>query len=92
MYLIYNNLLLTLTFENFRQCRQELKSQQSHERDVEIEKLCEEIFPNLLKNNVSILIKLIYILCQLVTLKILLISFKSLFLMKLTIMLGGIPM
>lgn len=59
--------------------------------DVEIEKLCKEIFPNWLKNNVSILIKLIYILCQLVTLKILLISFKSLFLMELTIMLGGIP-
>ena len=92
MYIIYNNLLLTLTFENFRQCRQELKSQQPHASDVEIEKLCEEIFPNWLKNNVSILIKLIYILCQLVTLKILLISFKSLFLMKLTIMLGGIPM
>jgi len=59
--------------------------------DVEIEKLCEEIFPNWLKNNVSILIKLIYILCQLVTLKKLLICFKSLFLMELTIMLGGIP-
>ena len=60
--------------------------------DGEIEKLCEAIFPNWLKNNVSILIKLIYILCQLVTLKILLIFFKSLFLIKLTIMLGGIPM
>jgi hypothetical protein len=54
LYLIYNNLLLTLTFENFRQCRQELKSQQPHASDVEIEKLCEEIFPNWLKNNVSI--------------------------------------
>ena len=49
------------------------------------------IFPNWLKNNVNILVKLIYILCQLATLKILLISFESLFLMELTIMLGGIP-
>jgi hypothetical protein len=59
--------------------------------DVEIEKLCEEIFPNWLKNNVSIFIKLIYILSQLVSLKKLLISFKTLFLMELIIMLGGIP-
>jgi hypothetical protein len=59
--------------------------------DVEIEKLCEEIFPNWLKNNVSIFIKLIYILSQLVSLKKLLISFKTIFLMELIIMLGGIP-
>jgi hypothetical protein len=59
--------------------------------DVEIEKLCEEIFPNWLKNNVSIFIKLIYILSQLVTFKKLLISFKIIFLMELIIMLGGIP-
>jgi len=58
--------------------------------DVEIEKLCEEIFPNWLKNNVSIFIKLIYILSQLVSLKKLLISFKTIFLMELIIMLGGI--
>jgi hypothetical protein len=59
--------------------------------DVEIEKLYEEIFPNWLKNNVSIFIKLIYILSQLVSLKKLLISFKTIFLMELIIMLGGIP-
>ena len=58
--------------------------------DVEIEKLYEEIFPNWLKNNVSIFIKLIYILSQLVSLKKLLISFKTIFLMELIIMLGGI--
>ena len=59
-------------------------------RDVEIEKLYEEIFPNWLKNNVSIFIKLIYILSQLVSLKKLLIFFKTIFLMELIIMLGGI--
>jgi len=58
--------------------------------DVEIEKLYEEIFPNWLKNNVSIFIKLIYILSQLVSLKKLLIFFKTIFLMELIIMLGGI--
>lgn len=49
-YVIFNGQELKPYLE---QCRQELKSQQPHASDVEIEKLCEEIFPSWLKNNVE---------------------------------------